>query len=195
MSPAVPPPLWSPPQANLSRAAFSINLNSTATIPEALADMFPGITNTTVGELLALYPPPSNTTVYSSEILRLKKIIGDVAFNCNRYSLSAALPHRTYNLLFTIAPYVHGSGPINLFNDVPGSEAVLSDKMRDALRRAVMNFVVTGNPNEAHGGGIHWPLFGSEGSGLSLGGWNTTVVDAAADKSLCEWWAKSLVLS
>lgn len=157
--------------------------------------MFPGITNSTVNELLTLYPPASDITPYSNDILRLKKMIGDVGFNCNRYSLSTALPHRTYNLLFTIAPYVHGSGPTNLFNDLPDSEASLSDEMRDAMRRGFMNFVVTGNPNEPDGKGIHWPLFGSEGSGLNMGGWNTTVVDAMVDKSVCEWWAKSLVLS
>lgn len=157
--------------------------------------MFPGITNSTVSELLALYPPASDITPYSSDILRLKKMISDVGFNCNRYALSTALPNRTYNLLFTIAPYVHGSGPINLFNDLPNSEASLSDEMRDAMRRGFMNFVVTGNPNEPDGKGIHWPLFGSEGSGLNMGGWNTTVVDATVDKTVCEWWTKSFVLS
>lgn len=61
-----------------------------------------------------------------------------------------------------------------------------------------MNFVVSGDPNEVGGGvgdGVVWPVFGKEGRGLDVGGWNMTIFDAGADRGVCEWWAKGLVFS
>lgn len=62
-----------------------------------------------------------------------------------------------------------------------------------------MSFTLTGNPNGADGKGVsegvEWPVFGSEGKGLGIDGENVTVIDAAVDKAVCEWWAKSLVLT
>lgn len=68
-----------------------------------------------------------------------------------------------------------------------------------------MNFVVGGTPNElpasqgGNGQGVGpeqlvWPLFGSEGMGLDVLGSEIKVVSAVESKSLCEWWAKGLVL-
>lgn len=71
----------------------------------------------------------------------------------------------------------------------------MSQEIKDGLRRSIMNFVVTGDPNDRDGNGIRWPVFGSAGNGLRIGGWNTTVFDAAQDKEVCEWWTKALMLA
>lgn len=121
--------------------------------------------------------------------------MADIMFNCGRYTIAAALPNRSYNLVFDIEPFVHGTGATQLFNDFPGWEATMSQEIKDGLRRSIMNFVVTGDPNDRDGKGIRWPVFGSAGNGLRMGGWNTTVFDAAQDKEVCEWWTKALMLS
>lgn len=157
--------------------------------------MFPGISNATLNALMAFYPPPSDITPYSNEILRKEKVFADVMFDCGRYSFATAFQDRAYNLVFDIKPFMHGTGGTLLFNDVPGWEDIVSLEMKDGLRRSIMNFVVTGDPNDADGKGIKWPVFGAEGRGLKMGGWNTTVFDATKDRDLCEWWAKALMLT
>lgn len=62
-----------------------------------------------------------------------------------------------------------------------------------------MNFVVSGNPNEANGQGVskgvEWPVFGSKGMGLDVSGQNMTVVSAAGDKEVCDWMRMALFFS
>ncbi|KAI5838297.1 acetylcholinesterase precursor [Morchella snyderi] len=177
--------------------------NDTTVSSAHITSIFPGISNASIAELLALYPPPSASTPYKTEHERLIKVTADSGFDCNRYSMSAALPDSTYNLVSTIPPGTHGTWSGLLFNEVPGAEAVVDRDILLATRRFVMNFVVGGTPNELPGGNgtgvgpehVMWPTFGSEGKGLVVSGTNMTVVDASGDKEVCEWWAKGLYLS
>lgn len=62
-----------------------------------------------------------------------------------------------------------------------------------------MNFVVTGNPNDANGGGVSkgvtWPVYGSTGRGLNIDEQVMEVVDTTGDNNVWGWWVKGLVLS
>lgn len=167
------------------------------TLPQAIARIFPNLSNASTSKLEALYPDPINTT----ETGQVSKIFADFAFNCNRYALSTALPDSTYNVVFTMQPGIHGTSPTLIFTDSPwaGSEQDLNPTVQYEMRRFVMNFVVSGNPNEAGGkgvsDGVEWPVFGSKGMGLSVSGQNMTVVSAIVDKEVCDWWNKGLVLT
>lgn len=129
----------------------------------------------------------------------MTKAFGDVIFNCNRYAISAALPDSTYNVVSSIQPGTHGVFPTLLFNDLPGSDAVISAQIHHEQRRFIMNFVVSGNPNEASGQGVSqgvvWPTYGSQGLGLSLNRLDMKVVDATEGKATCEWFTKALMIS
>ncbi|KAH8145422.1 uncharacterized protein LAJ45_10544 [Morchella importuna] len=177
--------------------------NGTTVSANHINSIFPGISNASIADLLALYPPPSNSTPYKTEQERLIKVTADSGFDCNRYAMSAALPNSTYNFVSTILPGTHGTWSALLFNEVPGADAVVDRDILLATRRFVMNFVVGGTPNELQGSNstgvgpehVMWPTFGSEGLGLVVSGTNMTVVDASGDKEVCEWWGKALYLS
>lgn len=179
--------------------------NATTFDESSVTSIFPGITNATIADILALYPPPSATTPYKTQRERLIKITADSGFDCNRWAMSNALPENTYNLVTAIQPGTHGTWSVLLFNEIPGASAVVDRDILLATRRFVMNFVVGGTPNElsaSQGGSgsgvgpeqIEWPAFGQEGLGLVVYGANMTVVSANDDQEVCEWWSKALYL-
>lgn len=88
----------------------------------------------------------------------------------------------------------HGTGATNVFVDVPGG---YDSVVAEGMRRWVMNFVVTGNPNEVGGGvaeGVRWPVYG-EGWGLQIDGKTMKVVDARTRDKVWGWWVKEMLLS
>lgn len=174
-----------------------IDPQSTLTAPQALDDIFPFLTPATRSGLLSFYPPPSDSTPYTTEIARFAAIYSDGVFNYNRYALSTALPDRTYNLL---TAGDHGTGCTLVFGGVVDSnQPVYSEAIVNGMRRFVMNFIVTGNPNEAGGGGVssgvEWPVYGATGQGLSIDGQTMEVADMTAMNSVWEWWVKGLIFS
>lgn len=175
--------------------------DSYGTFPEAVAKILPAASEATANKIISLYPNPSNSTPYTTETEQISKLIADLAFNCNRYTLSAAFPDSTYNVLFSIPPGTHGISPTFIFVDSPwpGSEQDLNPQVQKQIRRFIMNFVVSGNPNEADGQGVskgvEWPVFGSKGMGLGVTGQDMTVVSAAGDKEVCDWWRLGLYLT
>lgn len=66
------------------------------------------------------------------------------------------------------------------------------------MRRFVMNFVLSGDPNEPSGAGVAegvvWPIYG-QGMGLSVDGQTMKVVDTTERNEVWKWWAKGLLLS
>lgn len=178
-----------------------VNTISFSSLSESIADIFPETSDAVRNQLMALYPTPSSSTPYTTNLDQLGKLFADTAFNCNRYALSTAFPDTTYNVIFSIQPGYHGTSPTLIFTDSPwpGSEQDISAKIQYEMRRFVMNFIVSGNPNEANGKGVSngvvWPVFGSKGVGLDVSGHDMKVVSATMDKEVCEWWTKSLVLS
>lgn len=170
--------------------------NSPLTAEQAVDDFFPTLSPATRSTLLSFYPPPSNSTPYTTEVARFAKIIADCQFNNNRYAVSAALPDRAYNL---VDAGLHGTGANLVFNDLPSSETGYSEEIVNQMRRFVMNFVVTGNPNEAGGGGVspgvEWPLYGAAGTGLNIDGQTMKVVDTTEMDAVLKWWAQGPLLN
>lgn len=137
--------------------------------------------------LLSFYPRAS----YASEVERFAAFFGDSTFDSNRYAVSAALPGRTYNMVNTGR---HGDGTNNLFNDLPDGQ--LSVQVVAQMRRFVMNFVVTGDPNGEQGvaEGVVWPVY-EGGRGLVVTEEGMQVVDVTARDAVWKWWAKGMLLS
>ncbi|KAL0634810.1 hypothetical protein Q9L58_006243 [Maublancomyces gigas] len=171
-----------------------VDPTSTRTAEEGIDDIFPSITATTRSQLLAFYPPPDNTTGYTTEIARFARMIADVAFDHNRYAISAALPDRTYNV---VTPGVHGTGATVVFGlDVAAQEGYAASVVGE-MRRFVMRFVVSGDPNEVGKGvaeGVTWPVYAG-GMGLMVDGAGMEVVDMTGRDEVWKWWTKGLLLS
>lgn len=169
---------------------------STLTAEEAVDDLFPTLSPATRSALLAFYPPPSSSTPYDTEVLRFAKILADSMFDNNRYAVSSALPDRTYNLVST---GTHGAGTNMVFNDLPSEFTGFNEEIVNQMRRFVMNFVVTGNPNEAAGSGVsqsvEWPLYTAAGKGLNIDGQTVKIVDTTADDAVWKWWGQGPLLN
>lgn len=170
-----------------------MNASKGFTAPQAVDDYFPHISATSRSELLALYPPPSKTTLYTTELARFSQIWSDAGFNSNRYALSIAMPDHTYN---GKTAGQHGTGANVVFQGAsvgPG----YTPELVDAMRRFVMNFVITGNPNQPGKGvvdGVSWPVYG-KGQGVIIDGTTMKVVDTTATDPELAWWGKGLTLS
>lgn len=121
-------------------------------------------------------------------------MIADVAFDYNRYAISAALPDRTYNV---VTPGVHGTGATVVFGvDVAAQEGYAASVVGE-MRRFVMRFVVSGDPNEVRKGvaeGVTWPVYAG-GKGLMVDGAGMEVVDMTGRDEVWKWWTKGLLLS
>lgn len=182
--------------AGTSQGTFFVDPNSLLTAEQAIDVLYPTLSPATRGALLSFYPPPSSSTPYTTEVARYAKIVSDSIFNSNRFAVSAALPNRTYNLVNT---GLHGDGTNMLFNDLPSSKTGYSEEIVNQMRRFVMNFVVTGNPNEADGSGvspgIEWPVYGAAGKGLNIDGQKMEVVDATVMEAVWKWWSQGLLLN
>lgn len=155
----------------------------------AIADLYPLLSPATLRALLAHYPPAA----FRSEAERFATFIADSTFDSNRHAVSAALPRRTYNM---VNKGRHGDGTNMVFNDLPSALSGYGPEVVDAMRRCVMNFVVTGNPNGAKGvaDGVVWPVYG-EGRGLVVDGAGMKVGDVAARREAWKWWAKGMTIA
>lgn len=190
------PPCFKNSLTSNSQGAAFVDPNSQLTAEQAVDDLFPTLSPATRSALLSFYPPPSSSTPYATEVARFAKILSDSMFDNNRFAVSAALPDRTYNVVHT---GFHGSGTNMVFNDLPSLETGFSEEIVNQMRRFVMNFVVTGNPNEAGNGGVsrgvEWPIYGASGKGLNINGQTMEVVDTTAMDAVRKWWAQGPLLN
>lgn len=96
-----------------------------------------------------------------------------------------------------MTPGLHGTGTTVMFGvDLSAQEGYAPEVVAE-MRRFVMRFVVTGDPNEVGGGvaeGVRWPVYG-EGVGLMVDGPGMRIVDTAGRNGVWKWWSKGLVLS
>lgn len=96
-----------------------------------------------------------------------------------------------------MTPGLHGTGATVVFGvDVTAQKGYAQDVVAE-MRRFVMRFVVTGDPNEVGGGvadGVRWPVYG-DGVGLRVDGPGMRVVDTTGRDAVWRWWSMGLVLS
>lgn len=94
---------------------------------------------------------------------------------------------------------VHGQGTTLLFTDMDTAETGFTQDVVRGMRRFVMNFVVSGDPNERGGAGVGsgvvWPVYGVAGKGLSVDGVGMQVVDATGSDEVLRWWVKGPLLN
>lgn len=99
---------------------------------------------------------------------------------------------RCYN---AVSKGLHGDAATNIFTDVPGGFA---PALVQNMRKFVMRFVLTGDPNEVGPNGVaqgvRWPVF-AEGKEIAIDGMQIQVVDASTRTDVWKWWAKGLIVS
>ncbi|KAL9011347.1 MAG: hypothetical protein Q9173_003798 [Seirophora scorigena] len=145
--------------------------------------LFPGAIPAALAPLAAsIYPPPSSTLPYTTNLDRAALMTSDVVITCNTYLLALAAHNATRNYLFDVPPALHGDDLHYTFGPDP---ATRSPAIQLALQSYIARFAQTGDPNGAGAG----PLFAPYGPHneilrLSPNGFEQTLDPAASDRCL-----------
>ncbi|TEY71328.1 hypothetical protein BOTCAL_0095g00110 [Botryotinia calthae] len=145
-------------------------INSTADVADKILMYFPGITDTIVNEILALYPE----TDYTSPGLRFSEIEQSFELTSHNLALTNGLHNQTWNAMVALGEATHGndqdyywystyalSGGIQT-NPVSVTTARI-------MQKYLLSFALTGNPNTLWPNDkMEWPLYNTSTNGVGI---------------------------
>lgn len=135
-----------------------------------------------------LYPPPSDTTPYTTLADRAKLVMAEFSVICNTRYLSNAFGNRTWDYRFQVPPAFHGLDVFYaLYNGGGSVDGVKMDEwLAGDMQRYLTNFAQFGSPNadgllkwREHGGNKSMATFGIEGLGAE---------EYEANNKRCAYW-------
>jgi carboxylesterase type B len=163
------------------------SITTDAAFTTFLQNTFPFLTSTQISYLTsALYPPPSNTSLYSTQLARVSLAISDGSgLTCATNYLARAFGNDAYSYDFTIPPALHGEDVAYVYYNGP-SAAVANATVAEVLQSYVVNFALRGQPNAE--GLPPFEPYRADGQALALGlAQIETVRDPTVNK-LCAFW-------
>ncbi|BFZ61486.1 hypothetical protein YB2330_002552 [Saitoella coloradoensis] len=142
-----------------------------------------------VAEIVSLYPPPSNSTPYTSNFERATLLTSELIFTCNTRYLAIAFGNNTYNYLFNVPPALHGQDIVYTFG------AGANQTVTAALEGYLTSFARFGNPSDGRAAGTpEFPIYGDAANLLELGIDGFPVVADSNANARCEFWQKALYI-
>lgn len=171
--------------SNEGASFVSPAINDTDAFTAAVAEILQDVPINTITFILTeLYPPPSQTDLYSDEYSRLVLLLSEVTFVCNTRYLSTAFNNATFNYRFQVPPSIHAQ-------DVPwtfyrGNTTDLSPALAETMQLYFTQFAEAGHPN--HASLPQWPRYGDNGKIVTFGlNGVKTAIDDAKNKR-CAYW-------
>jgi len=173
------------------------NLTSDAAYNDFIQAYYPSADDETLEHIrTALYPPVSNTSLYSTNSGRAALTISDTIVTCNAATVRGAYSNQTYAYLFAVSPGAHGQDvPYTFYHE--GSEisaAVTNTTLARAIQDYVTSFVISGRPTTSVANAPDVGLYGADATILSLDDNDIAQTKDPAANQRCAWW-KLVLLS
>ncbi|KAF2089604.1 alpha/beta-hydrolase [Saccharata proteae CBS 121410] len=136
-----------------------------------------------------LYPPPGNTSLYTTNLNRAVLTVSESIFICNAYVVDVAYNNDTYGYVFDVYPGLHGQDVAYTYYDPTDSG---NQTVAFALQDYLTSFAMTGKPTTIVDGLPEFRMYGPDATVIELSGTSiSNVMDAAANER-CRWWNKGI---
>ncbi|KAJ9667826.1 hypothetical protein H2201_002012 [Coniosporium apollinis] len=171
------------------------NLTSDSEYNVFLRDFFPSADADVLSYVAStLYPPVSNTSLYSTNRARAGLTLGDVIIDCNNVALSRAYGNQTYGYLFAVAPGYHSQDySYTYYNAGSPLAAGINSTVAYALQDYIASFVAHGKPLTTIPGAPDMDFYGADASLMRLDTSGITETTDPAANERCQWWQLGLM--
>ncbi|TGO49977.1 hypothetical protein BOTNAR_0410g00010 [Botryotinia narcissicola] len=145
-------------------------INSTVDVANKIRMYFPGITETVINQILALYPESD----YASPGLRFSDIEQSFELTSHNLALTNGLHNQTWNAMVALGEATHGTdqdyywySTYALSGDIQTSP--VNATTARIMQKYLLYFALTGNPNTLWPNDkMEWPLYNTSTNGVEI---------------------------